>query len=202
MKLNFRHLPMYLDADAQAALRDEIRDVVREAPLFIPTMPRTGKPFSVRMSNCGPLGWVSDKDRGYRYQPTHPETDKPWPAIPPRLLGLWRDLAGYTAPPEACLINFYDAGTKMGSHQDRDEQDFDAPVLSVSLGDEATFHVGGLKRTDAKTRVKLRSGDVLLLEGGSRLAFHGIDKVFPGTSLLLEKGGRINLTLRRVTRPA
>jgi DNA oxidative demethylase len=199
--LHFRHLPQHLDAEAQAALRDEIREIVRQAPLFTPTMPRTGKPFSVRMSNCGVLGWVSDKERGYRYQPTHPDTGLPWPQMPKVLLELWRDLAGYAAPPEACLINFYSDGTKMGSHQDRDEQDFDAPVLSVSLGDEATFHVGGLKRTDPKVRVKLQSGDVLLLEGESRLAFHGIDKVFPGTSLLLKDGGRINLTLRRVTRP-
>jgi DNA oxidative demethylase len=190
-----------LDAAAQAALRDEIRDIVSQAPLFTPTMPRTGKPFSVRMSNCGPLGWVSDKASGYRYQATHPDTGKSWPAMPEQLLRLWRDLAGYAAPPEACLINFYHDGTKMGSHQDRDEQDFDAPVLSVSLGDEATFHVGGKTRTDPKARVRLRSGDVLLLEGESRLAFHGIDKVFAGTSLLLKDGGRINLTLRRVTRP-
>lgn len=183
------------------ALRDEIRDVVRQAPLFQPTMPRTGKPFSVRMTNCGPLGWVSDKERGYRYQATHPDNGSPWPVMPEQVLKLWRDLSGYRWPPEACLINHYNEGTKMGSHQDRDEQDFDAPVLSVSLGDDATFHVGGLKRTDAKSRVKLRSGDVLLLEGESRLAFHGIDKVFPGTSPLLKEGGRINLTLRRVTRP-
>ncbi len=201
MTATFRHLPAYLDSAAQAALRDEIREIIQQAPLFTPTMPRTGKPFSVRMSNCGPLGWVSDK-AGYRYQATHPDTDHLWPAMPERLLQLWRDLAGYSALPEACLINFYQDGTKMGSHQDRDERDFNAPVLSVSLGDEATFHVGGLKRTDPKVRLKLRSGDVLLLEGKSRLAFHGIDKVFQGTSLLLKNGGRINLTLRRVTCPA
>ncbi len=201
MTLTYRHLPGYLDATAQMALRDEIRDVVRQAPLFQPTMPRTGKPFSVRMTNCGPLGWVSDKERGYRYQATHPDNGTPWPDMPERLLKLWHDLSGYRWPPEACLINYYNDGTKMGSHQDRDEQDFDAPVLSVSLGDEATFHVGGIKRTDAKSRVKLRSGDVLLLESESRLAFHGIDKIFAGTSLLLKEGGRINLTLRRVTRP-
>jgi DNA oxidative demethylase len=202
MQQTFRHLPERFDSVAQAALRDHIRDIIRQAPLFTPTMPRTGKPFSVRMSNCGPLGWVSDKQHGYRYQATHPDTGLPWPAIPDILLNLWRDVSGYRAAPEACLINFYGSGTKMGSHQDRDEQDFDAPVLSVSLGDDATFHVGGSKRTDPKSRVKLRSGDVLLLEGESRLAFHGIDKVFPGTSLLLKDGGRINLTLRRVTRRA
>jgi DNA oxidative demethylase len=153
------------------------------------------------MSNCGSLGWVSDKAHGYRYQATHPETGAPWPAIPDRLLALWREVTGYPLAPEACLINFYDTGTKMGSHQDRDEQDLAAPVLSISLGDDAIFHVGGQVRRDPKVRVRLASGDVLVLEGASRLAFHGIDKVFPGTSLLLKDGGRINLTLRRVTGP-
>jgi DNA oxidative demethylase len=195
----FRHLPGHLDDAAQTALLANIREVVRLAPLFQPTMPRTGKPFSVRMSNCGPLGWVSDKSHGYRYQSTHPETGQPWPAMPERLLTLWRDVTGYPAEPEACLINFYDTGTKMGAHQDRDEQDLKAPVLSISLGDDATFHVGGLKRTDPKVRVRLVSGDVLVLENESRLAFHGIDKVHTGTSLLLKDGGRINLTLRRVS---
>ena len=200
MPTTFRHLPGHLDREAQVALLADIRAVVKAAPLFTPMMPRTGKPFSVRMSNCGPLGWVSDKERGYRYQATHPDTGAPWPAMPERLLALWRKVTDYPAPPEACLINFYDAGTKMGSHQDRDEQDLAAPVLSVSLGDEATFHVGGTTRTDPKVRVRLTSGDVLVLQGASRLAFHGIDKVFPGTSLLLKDGGRINLTLRRVTK--
>jgi DNA oxidative demethylase len=198
--LTFRHLPLALDASAQAALRDAILAVLNVAPPFQPTMPRTGKPFSVRMSNCGPLGWVSDKAGGYRYQATHPETGQPWPAMPDALLALWRDVARCPAPPEACLINLYDGTAKMGAHQDRDEADFTAPVLSVSLGDDAVFHVGGLRRTDPKLRVTLRSGDVLVLEGESRLAFHGIDRVLPDTSLLLPAGGRINLTLRRVTK--
>lgn len=195
----FRHLPGYLDQDAQSALLSDLRAIIRVAPLFQPTMPRTGKPFSVRMSNCGTLGWVSDKAGGYRYQPTHPETGQPWPPMPARLLELWRAVTTYPHPPEACLINYYAAGTQMGSHQDRDEQDLAAPVLSISLGDDATFHVGGMQRTDKKTRVRLASGDVVVLEGPSRLAFHGIDKVHAGTSLLLKDGGRINLTLRRVT---
>jgi alkylated DNA repair protein (DNA oxidative demethylase) len=198
--LTFRHLPLALDAAAQAALRDAILEVLAVAPPFQPTMPRTGKPFSVQMSNCGPLGWVSDKAGGYRYQATHPDTGRPWPAMPEALLALWREVARCPALPEACLINLYDGKAKMGAHQDRDEADFTAPVLSVSLGDDAVFHVGGLKRTDPKVRVTLRSGDVLVLEGESRLAFHGIDRVLPDTSLLLPAGGRINLTLRRVTK--
>ncbi len=197
--MTFRHLPNALDPAAQVALRDAIDAVLQAAPPFQPAMPRTGKPFSVRMSNCGSLGWVSDKLGGYRYQATHPVTGRPWPAMPEQLLALWRDVARCSAPPEACLINLYDGAAKMGSHQDRDESDFTAPVLSVSLGDDAVFHVGGLARTDPKVRVTLRSGDVLVLEGESRLAFHGIDRVLADTSLLLPQGGRINLTMRRVS---
>jgi alkylated DNA repair protein (DNA oxidative demethylase) len=196
----FRHLPGHLSREAQIAVLADISAVITEAPLFTPVMPRTGKPFSVRMSNCGALGWVSDKERGYRYQATHPVTGRPWPAMPERLLALWRALAEFSEPPEACLINIYGPGAKMGAHQDRDEDEPAAPVLSVSLGDDATFHVGGLRRTDPKTRMRLASGDVVLLEGDSRFLFHGIDRVFPGTSTLVPGGGRINLTLRRVTR--
>lgn len=200
MPLGFVHLPAALDPARQRALLDELRAIMAGVPLFTPRMPRTGKPFSVRMANCGSLGWVSDKERGYRYQTTHPETGQPWPPIPAILLDLWRDHAGVAAPPEACLVNVYQDGAKMGSHRDADEQEPLAPVLSVSLGDAAVFHVGGRKRGDAKVRVTLRSGDVAILGGPSRFAYHGIDRVLPGTSDLLAEGGRINLTLRRVTR--
>ena len=104
--------------------------------------------------------------------------------------------------PEACLINFYDPTAKMGLHQDRDETDFDAPVVSVSLGDCCLFRVGGLKRSDPTRSFRLNSGDVVVLGGDARLAFHGVDRIYPGTSTLLAEGGRINLTMRRVTRPA
>jgi alkylated DNA repair protein (DNA oxidative demethylase) len=162
-------------------------------------MPKSGRPFSVRMSNCGSLGWTSD-ERGYRYQPTHPATGRPWPAMPEPLTALWRDLAHYPDLPEACLINFYDPAAKMGLHQDRDEADFAAPVVSISLGDDCLFRVGGRERRNATKSVRLRSGDVLVLGGDARLAFHGVDRIYPGTSSLLAHGGRINLTLRRVTR--
>ena len=190
----------YLSPIEQAALLAAIRDVLAEAPPFVPTMPRTGKPMSVAMSNCGPLGWVTDKQRGYRYQRTHPVTGRPWPAMPPVLLAMWHDLAGFPQAPEACLINVYSGKAKMGQHVDRDEQEFSAPVLSVSLGDDAVFSIGGLTRTAPRQQVTLRSGDVVLLSGKSRLAYHGIDRVLPGTSKLLAEGGRINLTLRRVTK--
>jgi alkylated DNA repair protein (DNA oxidative demethylase) len=196
-----RFYPGYLDRPAQAALLAALRRIFADAPLFTPRMPRSGRPFTVRMSNCGPLGWVSD-GHGYRYQQTHPVTGRTWPAIPEALIAMWNDLARYPAPPEACLINFYGAAAKMGLHQDRDEQDFDAPVLSLSLGDSCLFRVGGLKRNDPTRSFRLNSGDALVLGGDCRLAFHGVDRIEPATSTLLAEGGRINLTLRRVTRPA
>jgi DNA oxidative demethylase len=197
-----RHMPGFLDRTAQEALIDSVRDIVQEAPLYIPAMPKTGKEMSVRMTNCGPLGWVTDKEGGYRYQPLHPVTGKPWPPIPELLLALWREVSGYPHPPEACLINFYGDTAKMGLHQDRDEADLAAPVVSVSLGDECLFRVGGSSRQARTVSFRLGSGDVVVLGGESRLAFHGVDRVYPSTSALLKNGGRINLTLRRVTKPA
>lgn len=198
----FTHLPERLDRGQQAALLAAVRAVAAEAPFYTPTMPRTGKPLAVTMTNAGELGWVTDREDGYRYQPHHPVTGKPWPPIPPALLSLWQELAQYPAPPEACLINYYAQAAKLGSHVDADEEDVRAPVLSVSLGDDAIFHIGGLKRSDPKERIRLRSGDIVLLGGRARLAYHGVDRILPGTSTLLCEGGRINLTLRRVTVPA
>ncbi|MBM7049168.1 MULTISPECIES: alpha-ketoglutarate-dependent dioxygenase AlkB [Rhizobium] len=193
-----RHLPDYLDRPKQEALVDAIRAVVTEAPLYTPAMPGTGKEMSVRMTNCGSLGWVTDKQRGYRYQPTHPVTGRPWPAMPPQLLDLWNDIAGYEKLPQACLVNFYGDDARMGLHQDRDEQDLAAPVLSISLGNSCLFRVGGLNRNDRTLSFKLSSGDIVVLGGEGRLCFHGVDRIYPATSTLLKNGGRINLTLRRV----
>jgi DNA oxidative demethylase len=197
----FRYLPGHLGAPEQALLLAEIRAVIRRAPLFVPAMPRSGRPFSVRMSNCGTLGWVSDQGGGYRYQAHHPQTGHRWPPIPPRLLALWDAVAAGAPRPEACLINYYAEGAKMGTHRDADEEHQSAPVVSVSLGDEAIFHIGGPARSDAKLRLLLKSGDVVVLGGLARLAYHGVDRIKPGTSALLAEGGRLNLTLRRV-RPA
>lgn len=195
-----RLLPGYLDGAAQEAVLAAIRAVVAHAPLYTPRMPKTGRPLSVRMTNCGPLGWVTDA-RGYRYQPTHPETGEPWPPMPDVLLAAWNGLARYDHAPEACLVNFYGPDAKMGLHQDRDEADFAAPVVSLSLGDTCLFRVGGLRRSDPTRSVRLASGDAAVLGGAARLAFHGVDRILPGTSTLLPEGGRINLTMRRVTRP-
>ncbi|MEG6508202.1 alpha-ketoglutarate-dependent dioxygenase AlkB [Methyloligella sp. 2.7D] len=197
--MSLDHFAQRLDDNAQRTLLAELRDAVAQAPFYTPTMPRTGKPMSVKMTNCGSLGWLTDKEKGYRYEPVHPVTGKPWPPIPALLLRLWDELSGYPAPPEACLVNYYAKGTKLGLHRDEDEQTFDAPVLSVSLGDTALFRIGGLKRRDPTRRIELKSGDVFLMGGEDRLTYHGIDRIVPGSSSLLPKGGRINLTLRRVT---
>ncbi|RZJ95516.1 MAG: alpha-ketoglutarate-dependent dioxygenase AlkB [Brevundimonas sp.] len=190
----FRWWPGALDGAAQSSLLAEVLAAVEQSPFYRPVTPG-GRPFSVRMSNLGPLGWVSDRD-GYRYQPVHPETGAPWPPIPPTLLALWDDLTGWPEPPDACLVNLYREDAKMGLHQDQDEADLGAPVLSVSLGDTAVFRIGAAAGGPTKS-IRLASGDVCALTGPARLARHGIDRLLPGSSSLIPGGGRINLTLRR-----
>lgn len=213
------HHPGWLDETAQLRLATELAAVFEAAPPYTPRMPRTDKPFSVRMTNCGPLGWVSDR-AGYRYQPTHPETGAPWPAIPETALRAWDLFGGYRAAPQACLVNLYGAGARMGLHQDRDEDDLSAPVVSLSLGATALFRYGGLKRSDPTRSIRLAGGDALVIGGASRLIHHGVDRLIdapPGLFAdaaqleggrlavllrrLLPAGGRCNLTLRRVTPP-
>ena len=152
--------------------------------------------MSVAMTNLGPLGWVTDAG-GYRYQATHPMTGQPWPPMPAILADLWAELCDAQVPADCCLVNVYDAGARMGLHRDNDEADFRFPVLSVSLGDTALFRLGGLRRADPSGQIRLASGDVCLLAGPARRAYHGVDRIFAGSSRLLPGGGRINLTLRR-----
>ncbi|WP_046862091.1 alpha-ketoglutarate-dependent dioxygenase AlkB [Microvirga massiliensis] len=202
------YYPDYLNRTAQAGLLAQLEGVFRAAAPFTPRMPRTAKPFSVRMTNCGELGWVSDES-GYRYQPMHPVTGERWPPIPDILLKAWAELAAYPPPPEACLVNLYDDRARMGLHQDRDEEDLDAPVVSLSLGNTALFRIGGLERNSPTRSIRLNSGDAIVFGGASRLIFHGVDRIIPDSSrllldqattrALLPAGGRINLTLRRVT---
>jgi alkylated DNA repair protein (DNA oxidative demethylase) len=180
--------PLRLGLAEQAALLSDVLAGLEQAPFFDPTMPRTGKKFSVRMTNFGPLGWVSDAANGYRYEKSQ------------ALLRLWDETTGYGAPPEACLVNFYGSAARMGLHRDQDEAAVDAPVLSVSLGESAYFRFGTASLKGETRRLKLNSGDVLTFGGPARLMYHGIDRVLPGTSTLIPGGGRINLTLRRVSR--
>lgn len=180
----------------QTALLEAVLQRLEDAPLYKPVMPGTGKPFSAEESNFGRLGWVADKT-GYRYQDTHPMTAKPWPAIPDALLALWGEIND-GPPPDCCLVNLYRDKARMGLHQDRDEKDTSAAVVGVSLGDEALFRIGGTTRGGKTSSVALASGDVIAFGGPARLAYHGIDRIKPGTSRLVPGGGRLSLTLRRV----
>ena len=187
--------PGLISAAEQALWVDDIRAVVAAAPLVSPVTPG-GRPMSVRMTAAGRLGWVTDR-AGYRYAARHPGGGD-WPPIPARVLDLWHRVTGLQRAPDCCLINFYGEGARMGMHQDKDEGDFTFPVLSVSLGDEALFRMGGVDRPAPTQSLWLHSGDVVVMGGAARLAWHGIDRVRHGSSTLLPKGGRINLTLRVV----
>jgi len=189
----------YFDRLQQQDLVAQVLERLEVAPLYRPVMPNSGKAFSVDESNFGALGWYSDA-RGYRYLASHPATGEAWPDIPAPLLSLWRALSGYPHAPQCCLVNLYRAA-KMGLHQDKDEAALDAPVISVSLGDEALFRFGGVTRKEPTQSVRVASGDVVVFGGPARLMFHGIDRVTSGSSTIMPGGGRINLTLRRVTVP-
>lgn len=186
----------WLDAEAQARLVSEVRGVVAAAPLFHPVTP-SGKAMSVRMTSAGRLGWITDR-KGYRYEPRHPD-GMGWPPVPETALAVWWALVGDARDPDCCLVNFYGPDARMGMHQDRDEADFSWPVVSISLGDDALFRIGNTTRGGKTESVWLRSGDVLVLGGDARLAYHGVDRLRPGTSRLLRGPGRINLTMRVVT---
>jgi alkylated DNA repair protein (DNA oxidative demethylase) len=191
----FRLIPQALDAAAQAALAQAVADAARLAPFYRPLTPG-GRAMSVEQTSFGPLGWVTDA-AGYRYEPLHPLTAKPWPPLPPMLLALWVRHAGADRAPDSCLINWYRDGARMGLHRDSDEADQKVPVLSVSLGDTAIFRLGGPARGDPTTSLRLASGDVCVLAGEARGAYHGVDRVIAGSSRLIAGGGRISLTLRR-----
>lgn len=188
--------PGYLGQDEQERIVTALRHILLDAPLFTPITPQ-GRPMSVRMSAAGRFGWITDK-QGYRYETRHP-LGRHWPPIPDCIKDVWQALAHCARPPECCLINWYGPGTRMGLHQDKDERDFSCPVLSISLGDDALFRMGGPDRKGGTRSVWLGSGDVVVMGGAARLAYHGIDRIRAGTSRLLRAPGRINLTLRVVT---
>jgi alkylated DNA repair protein (DNA oxidative demethylase) len=181
---------------AQRSVLQAVRGVVRAAPFFRPDTP-SGKPMSVRMTAAGQFGWYSDR-KGYRYVPRHP-AGQAWPAIPDDVLTIWDSVTALKRKPECCLINYYGPDAKMGLHQDKDEVDYRWPVVSVSLGDAALFRMGNVARGGKTESVWLESGDVVVMGGDARLTYHGVDRIRSGSSTLLPKGGRINLTLRVVT---
>jgi alkylated DNA repair protein (DNA oxidative demethylase) len=183
----------------EAELIEALRDIAAQAP-FRHMITPGGHRMSVAMSNCGGLGWVTDRS-GYRYDASDPETGKPWPAMPP----LFRELARQAAAeagfdgfsPDACLINRYQSGARMSLHQDKDELDFGAPIVSVSLGLPATFLFGGSRRSDKPRRFRLEHGDVAVWGGPARLRFHGVAPLADGEHDLMGRH-RINLTFRKV----
>jgi len=196
----FRYYPQFLSPDRASAIAEEVLELVGRAPFYRPKMPRSGQPLRNRMTNLGPLGWISDVS-GYRYGDRHPETGEPWPGIPQSVRAIWDELADYPHEPEACLVNYYEGETaKLGLHIDADELAVNAPVVSISLGDTALFRLGGPERKSPTQSLRLSSGDVVVLGGASRRFYHGVDRIYPGTSRLVPGGGRINLTLRRVNK--
>jgi len=186
----------YLDRAAQEAMAADVAGISDAAPFYRPMTP-WGKPMRVEMTSAGDLGWFTDR-RGYRYVETHPD-GQAWPPVPAGILDVWSDLVSKERLPDCCLVNRYGADAKMGLHQDKDEADFSWPVLSISLGDTGVFRVGGLERSDPTESIALESGDVVILGGDARLAFHGIDRIKAGSSTLFSEGGRVNLTLRVVS---
>lgn len=193
----FRLHRALLSLDAQQAMVADLRAVIAQAPLMQFTT-RWGKPMSVRMTSAGRLGWVIERG-SYRYADAHPQTGQPWPDIPASVLDVWNSVSDWPTAPDCCLINWYGDGTKMGLHQDKDEGDFAAPVVSISLGDPARFRMGGHQRKAPTQSTTLQSGDVVVMAGTARLAYHGVDQVMFGEGTLLPDGGRINLTLRVVS---
>ena len=175
-----------------------LREIAAQAPFRHMVTPG-GHRMSVAMTNCGRYGWVTDRS-GYRYDPNDPETAKPWPAMPAsfyQLAGQAAARAGFAGfAPDACLVNRYEPGARMSLHQDKDETDFSAPIVSVSLGLPATFLFGGLKRSDKPRRFRLQHGDVVVWGGPTRLFFHGIAPLADGEHALLGRQ-RINLTFRK-----
>ncbi len=191
--------PNCLDLATQNAVWAAIQDIEAAAPLRR-LMTKTGKFTSAAMTNCGQAGWWSDA-KGYRYETRDPQTAAPWPPMPDVFWTAVK-LAARQSPwpmfsPDACLINFYTAGAKMGLHQDRDEKDFNQPIITICLGDDADFLVGGPNRSDKTAAVVVRSGDAMIMGGEGRLYFHGIRKIYPGTSPLPNIAGRYSLAFRK-----
>ena len=191
-----RYYWLGLDLGDRWTDEQDVLAVMAEA-LPIHPVTRWGKPMSVGMTAAGGFGWVSDR-RGYRYEKAQAD-GRSWPAIPTSVLAVWDAVSGCERAPECCLVNLYRGPARMGLHQDRDEADFTCPVVSISLGDDALFRVGGLERGGSTESLWLRSGDVCAIGGPARLVHHGVDRLREGSSDLVPGGGRINLTLRVVT---
>lgn len=196
-KLGLTYLPGFA-LPYEKELLAEISQVTTAAP-FRQMLTPGGQRMSAAMTNCGEVGWVTDR-KGYRYDRLDPQTERPWPPLPEsfgRLAELAAAEAGFGGfRPDVCLVNRYEPGARMSLHQDRDERDFSAPIVSVSLGLDATFLFGGLKRSDRPHRLPLAHGDVLVWGGAKRLAYHGVAPVADGCHPTVGRM-RLNLTMRK-----
>lgn len=193
------HLTGKLDSQHQSALIDATRHLSKSAEFSHPTT-KSGGTYSAEITNCGQVGWWSDV-RGYRYTEIDPRSGRAWPDMPKLFLDTLDSILSETVAegfePDACLINHYVKGAKMGLHQDKDERDFSHPIVTVSLGAAADFLIGGLKRSDPSQVILVESGDVLIMGGESRMRFHGIRKIYPGSSPIAGVEGRLSLTFRK-----
>lgn len=192
----------YLTNERQQEILKDLEILLEESPPFINIM-WNGQPFKVMNSNAGLYGWYSHPSFGYRYQTTHPETNLPWPKIPESILKIIKELTESTGyldfRPECCYINLYPKEGSLGPHRDESETNLTAPIISISLGDTAQFHLGGKERKDKSEKILIESGDCYIQGGESRMFYHSVKKILPGTSDLVSKeGGRINLTIRQV----
>jgi alkylated DNA repair protein (DNA oxidative demethylase) len=197
------YLPGFFSETQQIKLVEICREIAKfNGDIPVPVMPN-GSFFNCRQTSCGLVGWLSDRN-GYRYSRINPMNNQPFAAMPTELVEIAQDLAKLVDEPdyqpETCLINFYSANgkSKLGLHQDNTERNLKPCIISISLGDDGIFLMGGKNRKDPVTEMLLRSGDVLILHGETRLAFHGIKSIIPGTSNLLKNNGRLNLTIRQV----
>ena len=194
------HLKQYLTIEQQQHLLTLSREVYMASPMWTPTTKR-GNRYSYQNTSCGKYGWISD-EKGYYYSQTNPVNQKPFPEIPSFINQLAVDVAklvGFDSYlPETCLINYYKQSSRLGLHQDNSEKNLSAPIISISLGDDAVFMLGTKRYSDKPQKILLKSGDIFILYGDARMAYHGIKQINPGTSNLLKNGGRLNLTIRQV----
>jgi Alkylated DNA repair protein len=194
------HLKQYLNTSQQKRFLELARQIPLISPLFQPVMPN-GKQFNCKMTSCGDFGWISDRN-GYRYDRLHPFTHQPFAPMPKEFSDLAIKIANsigeFDYKPQSCLINYYPISGRLGIHQDNTEKNLVPAIISISLGDDAIFAIGGNKYSDRIHEILLKSGDILVLHGNSRLFFHGIKRIVPFTSNLLKNGGRLNFTIRQV----
>lgn len=193
------HLKHYLNLPQQRRFLELARQIASTSPLFQPLM-YSGKKINCQMTSCGDFGWISDRN-GYRYDRLHPSTHKPFPPMPKEFsdlaIKIAKSVGEFDYKPQSCLINYYQKSGKLGIHQDNTEHNLLPAIISISLGDDAIFAIGGKKYSDPVSEITLKSGDVFVLHGDSRLFFHGIKKIIPSSNLL-KNGGRLNLTIRQV----